>query len=52
MTGDAESAGGVLQVGCLAAAVVQQPQNAAAGGFAAFGVGGWKREDQGSLLQI
>ena len=52
MTGDAESAGGGLWVGCLAAAAVQQPQSAAAKGFAAFGVGGWQREGQGSPLQI
>ncbi len=52
MTGDAESAGGGLWVGCLAAAAVQQPQNAVAKGFAAFGLGEWQREDQRSPLQI
>ena len=52
MTGDAESAGRGLWVGCLAAAAVQQPQNAVAKGFAAFGLGQWQREDQRSPLQI
>ena len=52
MTGDAESAAGGLRVGCLAAAAEQQPQVAAAEGFAAFGLGEWQREDQGSPLQI
>ena len=52
MTGDGESAGGSLWVGCLAAAAVQQPQNADAEGFAAFGVGEWQRENQGRSLQI
>ncbi len=45
MTGDAESAGGGLRVGCLAAAAVQQPRNA-------FGVGECQWEDQRSPLQI
>ena len=52
MTGDCESAAGRLRIGCLAAAEVEQTQTAAANCFAAFGLGEWHREDQGSPLQF
>ena len=52
MTGDYESAAGRLRIGCLAAAEVEQTQNAAVKDFAAFGLGEWQGEDQGSPLQL